>query len=135
MGSNGTARRGVWHLGGIQRLAGERLAGLDPGAASHRAGIEGLAADRATGGLYTAANMTRAVRRISCQTRIVGCPQRPRPRVPRTCGDEPLFELIELANSARSTFSAGMSACSLALWNPPPDDGGDGGIVALAAAT
>jgi hypothetical protein len=32
-------------------------------------------------------------------------------------------------------FSAGTSARSLALWNPLPDDGGDVGIVALAAAT
>jgi hypothetical protein len=45
-------RRAGRHVGGIKRLAVERiagLAGLDPCAARHRAGIEGHAADCATG--------------------------------------------------------------------------------------
>jgi hypothetical protein len=40
------------HVGGIERLAVERLARLawlDAGAARHRAGIKSVAADRATG--------------------------------------------------------------------------------------
>jgi hypothetical protein len=52
IGPGAAARRGARHVGGIERLAVERLAGLarlDAGAARHRAGIEGLAADRATG--------------------------------------------------------------------------------------
>jgi hypothetical protein len=36
-------------LSGGRTAAVERLAGLDPGAARHHAGIKGLAADRATG--------------------------------------------------------------------------------------
>jgi hypothetical protein len=41
--------RGTSPASTASRFAVERLAGLDPGAARHRAGIEGLAADRTTG--------------------------------------------------------------------------------------
>src|ERR1700756_5792527 len=55
----GGARRGARHFAGIERLAVERPAGpawLDLGAGRHRAGIDGLAARRTTGGKIPLAN-------------------------------------------------------------------------------
>jgi hypothetical protein len=58
-------RHGIERLAfAVERLAG--LAGLDPGAARHRAGIEGLAAERTTGiGPGAAHGASRASRPIA----------------------------------------------------------------------
>jgi len=59
----------VRHVGGIEGLAAERLAGLaglDPGAARHRAGIDGLAVDRTAGNGPGAAAQPAARNRVTC---------------------------------------------------------------------